>query len=310
MRNTSFIYGDQPAIDIEISAQHGVSALYAPRRYALDKALVDAARNSGAEVHHGVKCLDLLRSTDGAVAGAYLRDSAGGIQKVSADLVIGADGRNSTVAKMVRAPVIKRGEHASRCIYGYFDGLTPDGNRWHWGEGAGGGIIPTNDGQSCVFFCLPQRARDTFRAALRPEGFIKEIARLMPQMAAELEGGHLDGRLTGFSGEVGYMRQACGDGWALVGDAGYFKDPITAHGITDALRDAHILADSWAAGDLDRYAVTRDALSQDLLRITDQIAAYDWTLEQLGELHQSLNLTMQANQHWIAEHLYPMAKAA
>ena len=106
------------------------------------------------------------------------------------------------------------------------------------------------------------------------------------------------------------MRQACGDGWALVGDAGYFKDPITAHGITDALRDAHILADSWAIGDLDRYACTRDALSQDLLRITDQIAAYDWTLEELGELHQSLNLTMQANQHWIAEHLYPMAKAA
>ena len=79
VRNTSFIYGDQPAIDIEISAQHGVSALYAPRRFALDKALVDAARNSGAEIHHGVKCLDLLRSPDGAVAGAYLRDSNGGI---------------------------------------------------------------------------------------------------------------------------------------------------------------------------------------------------------------------------------------
>ena len=310
VRSTSFIYGDQDPIDIEIAPQHGVTALYSPRRFALDKVLVDAARNSGAEIHHGVKCLDLVRSPDGAVAGAYLRDSNGGVQKVSAEIVIGADGRNSTVAKLAGAPVIKRGQNASSCVYGYFDNLLPDGNRWYWGEGAGGGIIPTNDGRCCVFLCQPQHARDSFRSALKPDGFLKEIARLMPRMAEEMEGGRLDRRLTGFSGEVGFMRQACGDGWALVGDAGYFKDPITAHGITDALRDAQILADSWTAGDLDRYAVTRDALSQDLLRITDRIAAYDWTLEQLGELHQTLNMTMKANQHWIAAHLYPVDKAA
>ncbi|HSM53315.1 MAG TPA: NAD(P)/FAD-dependent oxidoreductase [Erythrobacter sp.] len=310
VRTTGFIYGDRDPIDIEISPQHGVSALYAPRRFALDKVLVDAARRSGAEVHHGIRCLDLLRAPDGGVAGAFLRDPGGGIHKITAELVVGADGRNSTVAQLAGAPYTKRGTHASRCIYGYFDGLAPRGFRWHWGEGVAGVIIPTNDGQACVFLSLPQDARDAYRAALRPEGFRDAITRLMPQMARELEGGRLVQRLTGFAGEPGYMRQACGDGWALVGDAGYFKDPITAHGITDALRDAQILADSWAAGRLDSYAITRDALSQDMLRLSDTIAAFDWTLPQIAELHQSLNLTMKANQHWIAGHLYPLAEAA
>lgn len=310
VKTTAFIYGEQPPIDIEITPQNGVSALYAPRRHALDKTLVDAARRSGAEVHHGIKCLDFLPTLNGSVGGVFLGDSRHGIYKIAAELVIGADGRNSTVAQLAGAGYVKRGTHASRCIYGYFEGLTPRGYRWHWGDGAAGGIIPTNNGQACVFLCLPQGARETYRAALKPAGFGAEIARLMPQMAREIAGGKLVRRLTGFSGEPGYMRQACGDGWALVGDAGYFKDPITAHGITDALRDAQILADSWGSGRLDDYAMTRDALSHDLLRLSDAIAAYDWTLPQLAELHQSLNLTMKANQRWIAEHLNGLPEAA
>lgn len=310
LRATSFIYGKQAPIDIEISPQHGVSALYAPRRHALDKVLVDAARRSGAEIHHGIKCVDLLSAPDGAVSGAFLRDAGGAIHKLTAELVIGADGRNSAVARLAGAGYTKRGTHASRCIYGYFNGLSPRGYRWHWGEGAAGGIIPTNDGQACVFLCLPQRARDRFREALKPAGFRAQIAALMPQMDSELEGGRLARRLTGFAGEPGYMRQACGDGWALVGDAGYFKDPITAHGITDALRDAQILADSWYQGKLNEYAATRDAISQDLLRISDKIAAYDWTLEQLMDLHQSLNLAIKANQHWMARSMNRMVEAA
>jgi 2-polyprenyl-6-methoxyphenol hydroxylase-like FAD-dependent oxidoreductase len=39
-----------------------------------------------------------------------------------------------------------------------------------------------------------------------------------------------------------YFRKPYGPGWALVGDAGYHKDPITAFGITDAFRDAEAVA--------------------------------------------------------------------
>jgi len=88
-----------------------------------------------------------------------------------------------------------------------------------------------------------------------------------------------------FPGLTGYLREAAGPGWALVGDAGYFKDPITAHGITDALRDAEILARAVAAGGPDavgRYQDERDELSLRLFRVTGRIASFDWTAEEIA----------------------------
>ena len=110
-------------------------------------------------------------------------------------------------------------------------------------------------------------------------------------------------RPVGFAGEPGYLRASYGPGWALVGDAGYLKDPITAHGITDALRDAEILARAVLEGGtaaLARYQETRDALSLPLLRITDAIAGLDWNFTQVQELHLELNRTMKAEQDWLA----------
>ena len=91
------------------------------------------------------------------------------------------------------------------------------------------------------------------------------------------------------------MRQSHGPGWALVGDAGYFKDPITAHGISDALRDAELLARAVGRGSdpaLAEYQATRDELSRDLFEITDEIAAFEWDLERLKVLHQDLSKSM------------------
>ena len=68
-----------------------------------------------------------------------------------------------------------------------------------------------------------------------------------------------------------------GAGWALVGDAGYFKDPLTAHGITDALRDAQLLSRGIADGSsrgLEAYQRQRDELSLPLMRATDAIASF------------------------------------
>ena len=82
------------------------------------------------------------------------------------------------------------------------------------------------------------------------------------------------------------MRRPWGPGWALVGDAGYWKDPIGAHGLTDALRDAELLAT--AIGDVaerprsereafDFYHWTRNRLSVPLFDIVDVIASMRWT---------------------------------
>ena len=102
-------------------------------------------------------------------------------------------------------------------------------------------------------------------------------------------------RFRGFPGHPGQMRQCYGPGWALVGDAGYFKDPITAHGISDALRDAELLARAVLQGNesaLSEYQTTRDELSRDLFEVTDEIAGFKWDLDRLKDLHLKLSRTM------------------
>jgi menaquinone-9 beta-reductase len=93
--------------------------------------------------------------------------------------------------------------------------------------------------------------------------------------------------LTGFGGRTGYLRQSWGPGWALVGDAGYFKDPLTAHGITDALRDAEFLSRAVVDGGQDAlagYERSRDRLSLPLFDIAESIAAYRWDLDEIRGL--------------------------
>jgi menaquinone-9 beta-reductase len=130
-----------------------------------------------------------------------------------------------------------------------------------------------------------------------------------PYLADLVAGSEPDEPLRVFGGRRGFLRQAYGPGWALVGDAGYFKDPLTAHGITDALRDAELLANAVAAGSraaLADYATTRDALSMPLFGITDAIAALDWDLDQIRTLHQALNQAMKRE----VEHLLALGDAA
>ena len=91
------------------------------------------------------------------------------------------------------------------------------------------------------------------------------------------------------------MRACQGPGWALVGDAGYFKDPLTAHGITDAFRDAELLARAVACGSdraLESYEAERDALSRGLFDVTDAIASFTWDLEEVQRLHMTLSQEM------------------
>jgi flavin-dependent dehydrogenase len=117
-----------------------------------------------------------------------------------------------------------------------------------------------------------------------------------------LEGATLaPGRLRVFSARPGFFRRAYGHGWALVGDAGYFKDPITSHGLTDALRDAELLARaiiSATCGEaceedaLAGYQRTRDCLSARLLAITDAIASFSWDLDRIPTLLLELSDSM------------------
>ncbi|MBD0275510.1 MAG: FAD-dependent monooxygenase [Acetobacteraceae bacterium] len=295
VRGTTFHYGDE-VLELPVKPSHGVEALYAPRRTVLDSALVDAAQEAGAVVRHGHTLAELVRDAGGRARGAVVLDTEGGPVEVAADLVVGADGAGSTVARLVDVPVLREALHTSAVVYGHWSGLGAKGYRWYYRPGASAGVIPTNAGRHCVFAALPT-AR--FRDAVRRDptaGYNQVLEEVSPELAASVAASRLESRLWAFAGRKGFLRRPCGPGWALVGDAGYFKDPLTAHGITDALRDAELLAGAAAEGTeaaFGRYAAARDELSLPLFEATDAIASFAWDLDALKRHHQALNGAMK-----------------
>jgi flavin-dependent dehydrogenase len=131
------------------------------------------------------------------------------------------------------------------------------------------------------------------RSSRHGVGYRRVLARVRPSCGRRFP--ERRRRRVAASRQPGFFRKPYGPGWALVGDAGYFKDPITAHGISDALRDAELLARAVVRGTdraLAEYESTRDELSLRLFEITDAIAAFGWDLESLKPLHLDLSKTM------------------
>jgi len=295
VRSTSFHYAGRE-VRVPIKPRDGVPGLMAPRRYLLDRLLVDAARAAGAEVVYGLRVADLVRGAKGRVAGVLVEDGNGRLMRIDAGCVVGADGLHSTVARLATSEAYRVGRHASATVYGYFEGLEDDGFHWHFTPGASAGRIPTNQGLTCVFASTtPHR----FRAQVSRDvgaGFAALLQECAPALAAQVRAARQESSFRGFPGHPGLLRRPWGPGFALVGDSAYFKDPITAHGITDALRDAELLAEAIAAGTdraLARYHVTRDELAVGLFEVTDRIASFEWSLPELEELHLRLSEEMK-----------------
>jgi flavin-dependent dehydrogenase len=289
IHTTTFHYGDT-AIEIPIKPRDGVDALYAPRRTLLDPLLADAAASAGAQVVYHVRLKELLRDANGRVTGALV-ESGGHSRRIAATMVIGADGVTSTVAKAVDAQPYHLGGHMSSVIYTRASGYVADGYHWHFNPATSVGVIPTNEQETLVF---AGTTRERFLRELRFDlatGFRTVLRETAPSVAETLSTAVLS-PYRGFAGHPGFLRPAWGPGWALVGDAGYFKDPITAHGITDALRDAELLARAVVSGTdaaLGEYESVRDRLSLGLFTISDEIASYAWDIPRLQSLHKSLS---------------------
>lgn len=294
--STTFHYGAE-TIEIPMKPRDGVDALYAPRRTVLDPILVDAAREAGAEVVHGRAVVDLVRDDEGRVRGASIAGPDRDAVDVGAELVIGADGVHSRVARILDADYDYTVPSAACSIYGYWSGLELDGYHWFYDRGVSIGTIPTNDDETCLFALI---ARGEFLDR-KDEGiealYLEAVERIAPDVAERVEASPRPRGLRAFPGTGGYLRRAAGPGWALVGDAGYFRDPITAHGISDALREAELLTRAIVDGG-DRgvagYQRERDRRVRGLLDVTDRIAAFEWTLEEVKELHIELNEQMKA----------------
>lgn len=277
-----------------------MDALYAPRRTVLDPILVDAAAAAGADVRFGVAVIDVERDRSGAITGVTGRTRDGRAFRAQARIVVGADGIRSTVAERVGARVELVGTGASATTYGYWPGEViandVDGYEWNFRPDAASGVIATNDGLACVFASATPRRIG--RGGLAP--LVRILAETDPDLAARLATVPPPPMRT-FTGLRGYVRRSWGQGWALAGDAGYFKDPLGAHGLTDALRDAELLANAIAAVLVDGaderdalpgYQTTRDALSRALFDVIDVIAGHRWTDSQIGDLLLRLNAAM------------------
>ena len=294
IRSTSFIYGDE-AITVPIKPRNGVDALYAPRRTVLDPLLADAAAAGGADVRYGPRLADVLRAPDGRVNGVLIEDRERVVHEIGAGIVIGADGLRSGVAQRVGAQVNREGRYSSGVVYALWRGLPNAGNRWYYRLGTAAGAIPTHAGETCVFIAIPEARFHAEVHADMDAGYHRVLAECAPALAQEVAGATLAERYRGYPGHPGVMRQSHGPGWALVGDAGYFKDPITAHGISDALRDAEFLARAVTRGSdaaLAEYQATRDALATELFEITDEIASYLADMDRIRKLHLDLSRTM------------------
>ncbi len=309
---TTFHYGEE-TIGIDIKREHGVDYLCAPRRTVLDHLLVEAAREAGAVVHHRVSLTDLQFGSDGRVTGAYLKDATGKEVSVTSDIVIGADGRQSMVARLAGAQIYAKGAGASGYVYGYYNGVPNDGFHWYFEKDVAAGVIPTNENQHCLFVGVPRyRFAETFRKDL-DGGFQRTAAANSPVLRDAIGRARLVGRLRGFAGSPGFLRQSYGPGWALVGDAGYFKDPLTAHGITDALRDAELLSNAVLNGRARafvRYQDERDALSRDLFDVTDAVASFNWDIDEIKDLNGRLSAAMKVEADRVAKFSPPTVLAA
>ncbi len=312
VRRTTLHYGNE-VIPIDIKPDQGVDFLCAPRRITLDRLLVDAAREAGADVRHDASLVGLCRQADGRVCGAEIRQNGGMTATVKSAIVIGADGRQSFVARLVEAQPYIKSRYRSSAVYGYFSKVDYQGFHWFYQRDRAAGAIPTNNGQHCVFACVPP---EEFSGRFKEDigrGFLQTIAESSPELRDKMDNAKLGSRFFAFAGMPGYFRQSHGPGWALVGDAGYYKDPLTAHGITDALRDAELLSLAILQGTdraLALYQATRDALSMRLFELTDAIASFRWDLDTIKSLHIQLQAEMKLECDHLAAIPEPELQAA
>jgi 2-polyprenyl-6-methoxyphenol hydroxylase-like FAD-dependent oxidoreductase len=225
-------------------ACEGVSALFSPRRTVLDSVLVEAAREAGADVLEGARITG-LDIEDGTVRGV-LGTHRGGPFRAGARLVIGADGKHSTVARQVSAPVYHQRPVGAFACYGYFADVPVSAGEMYQRPSRTVAVFPTNDDLTMVYVAGPLSEFEEFRRDIGGS-HLRSLDRC-GDLGERVRAGRLVEHLRTTPDQPNQFRQAYGPGWALVGDAGVVMDSITAQGITNALHDADRLASAVIAG--------------------------------------------------------------
>lgn len=273
------------------AAADGISWYCGPRRKVLDPLLVEAAVEAGAELREGTALRELVFD-DGHVAGVRLSTDGGAETVERAKIVVGADGMNSTVARQVDAPTYDEGPSLTVGYYSYWSEVNDTRLTLTMHPGWALAELPTHDEQTMLGVTWPVAEFHTIRKDIEGN-FMRSIVEHVPDLADRLRGATREERFKGTAVVPDFFRKPHGSGWALVGDAGYHKNPLGAHGIMDAFRDAELVAGAIDAGlsgnrpmeeALADYQATRDASSAPLYQLNMQLATLDPPPQVLGLL--------------------------
>ncbi|HSD88421.1 MAG TPA: NAD(P)/FAD-dependent oxidoreductase [Kofleriaceae bacterium] len=278
---------------------------YCPRRTILDKLLVDAAREAGAEIREGFSVEDIVIE-DGVVTGIRGHVKDGPTMTEKARIVIGADGRHSLIARAVEPETYNEKPQLLCPYYAYWSGLPMNGRfETYAGPNLGCAAVETHDGLTVVMAGWPFAEFEDRKHDLETN-YLSVFEAAAPQFAARLRGARRESKI--FGGVTpNFFRKPYGRGWALVGDAGYIKDPITAQGITDAFRDAELLTAALSAvfagsqsfeTALAAYQSARDMQAMPMYELTTMIATLEPPPPQMQQLLGAVHGNQDAMDGW------------
>lgn len=267
-----------------------------PRTY-FDHALVrTAVEDCGVELRERTSVVDLVWENR-RVVGALLRGPDGEEYEVRSKLLVGADGRRSTVARLVGSERPYRGSDNRRaCAFFYMDDPLV-GTEWRdrliqLRKGPTHALIfPCPDDRVLCLFMGPREDIPRFRAD--PEAMWEEMLRENPAVAERLGGATNISKLRTSAHNPAFFRRSSGPGWILAGDAGHFKDPIIGQGMRDAMRFGRLWGEAAAPVLDDPNALDRATEAVEARRDRECMATYHWGNKEsrifaVSQLHREL----------------------
>ncbi|WP_431970245.1 FAD-dependent oxidoreductase [Nocardia sp. bgisy134] len=274
---TAYAAGAGHAIRSSFAPVDGVDYALCVRRTGLDAALAATAVAAGAQLRDGARVGELLwRGT--RCAGVRYTDSSG-THELRAALVVGADGRRSTVARLAGASRPRLFAPSGRdCYFAYWRDTAVEwrGVAAQWRDGADlGTAFPCDDGL-LLALVQPPASQDRPGPGGAERRYREAIERI-PGLTARLAGCERVGRVRSATGLVSYFRGSSGPGWALPGDAGHFKDPVTAQGIRDALHYGRRLGELAAPVLHEPQRLDAALRAWESQRLTECLGIYQWT---------------------------------
>lgn len=293
-----------------IKDRHGVDFVVAPRRHILDPLLLDAARAAGADVLIGTTVTDVVHDHTGRAVAVRARTPHGPIT-IGAQFIVGADGLRSQVARRVHSPFVEQHAAGGALHYAYFRGNWP-AMEYYVGEHCSAGIFPTHHDDACIWVSNPIAVAE--HARRRSSDPMHALLDMIGDVSPDLLHRTIDATPTStVHGQLGlpnHRRRTVGNGWALVGDAAYHRDAITGHGISDALRDATLLAgalDRILTGTCDEaaaladYADEQHRLMREIFDLTLRFVEFP-PAEQFIELQVELSRAIERQAEHLAQH--------